>query len=407
MELTTEFIRKTILSIKKEKDKIKSDLNLKFNLLNSIISTMDINIENAFKYNFPTLQIPPLNFNTVPINNQDTSYESTFILNGTDEVITTFIRHIEFLKLNIHDFNEKQKLDKLLKYYFNYWSDEYYSNKYELTDYQRENYGSAKFDILSSLDQISSVIGYKAKEKFNLVSTEKDHWSNNAPVEYYYDRNVNMFGLKLANGLECFCNSNVIKHCPEIDENISRTLLREYKEHFGFDYLDFPIVMNKFIDFICELLKEFLIIRYEDWIKIKIPYSYSSQVDIIYDNDFKVSSHEYKAYISFMFENIYEGNTNQRKSIDIIIDNHKINKDKIMIKLPGVYQSMIFEFNKEDQENPITFCGFTKGNSGNSSNEETFLNYITKSLELAILYFGNKVLEEKTQYINRLKMKLS
>ncbi len=401
MEMTRDFIRETVKSIKTEKDKIKSDLMTKFTMLESMLASVGANIENSFRMNFPHNAIMPMVVNQGTMASLISAVnDCTDLLQGDTEVITTFKRHIEFLKL-VADPIQRERLDKTFKKYFIYWDNYYYSKTYS-----KELSADGKTTIpnpVMSLDKLSNIFGYNVKNNIKIGSSDSDVWGSNAPVTYSYNNNMNMFDIVLDNSLQGSVRLSTINNCPELDINIRHAINRVYKSEFGFDYLKFEEVNNQFMLFLEELLTAFLKTRYEDWSNIKRKEYEYGDFDLVYDSDFKFSAGKYNTAFQFIFKypDDQNGTSSNRKTISIKIeDHHSDSVDKIKIKLDGVYQSLNYSLlNKKEENSQVTFDGYTKTDS--SRDTETVLRYYGEDYKLFVLYYGGQLLAKKDDIMLR------
>jgi len=401
MEMTRDFIRETIKSIKAEKDKIKNDLMTKFTTMEQMLIQVGINVESSFRANFPQNPIMPMVVQHGSIASLiNTVNDSIDILQGDTEVITTFKRHIDFLKL-VADPNQRERLDRTFKKYFIYWDNNYYSETYS-KGFSADGRTTIPNPIMS-LDKLSNVFGYNVKNNIKITSSESDIWSTNAPATFRYDNNMNMFDIQLDNSLQGFVRLSSLNSCPELDINISHAINRVYKEQFGFDYFKFQEVNNQFMLFLEELLTAFLKTRYEDWSNIKRKdYEYGN-FDLVYDSDFKFSVGSHATTFQFVFKlpDDQDGSSSNRKYINIKIEDHHFGSvDKIKIKLDGVSQSLNYSLlNRKDENSQVTFDGYTKTDS--IRDPEIALRYYGEDYKLFVLYYGGQLLAKKDDIMLR------
>lgn len=404
MEMTRDFIRETIKSIKAEKDKIKNDLMNKFSMLEGMMAQMGSNIENSFRFNFPQNPTMPMVIHQGAIANIiSVDGDCIDILQGNTEVITTFKRHIDFLKL-VSDPNQRERLDRTFNKYFVYWD-----NQYFVDTYVKELSQDAKTAIpnpIMSLDKVSNIFGYKAKDSISVRNSESDIWEYNAPVEYSYNNGMNMFNLNFDSGLQTTTGLSALNSCPDLDTNISHAINHMYQEKFGFDYFKFKEVNEEFIGFITKLLIEILFIRYNDILQIKQPtWGYSGYTtDLVYEPDFKVSYHEHKATIKFEYYRPFteDENNPNKQFIEITIDDWQSNTEcRVKVKLSNVYQSLWFTlFDRDNQDTAIVFDGYKKNDSDKTN--DTVLQYFSEDYKLFVLYYGGKMLAKKDEYLLKL-----
>lgn len=404
MEMTRDFIRETIKSIKAEKDKIKNDLMSKFSMLEGMMATMGSNIENSFRFNFPQNPTMPMVIHQGAIASIiSVGGDCIDILQGNTEVVTTFKRHIDFLKL-VSDPNQRERLDKTFKKYFVYWD-----NKYFVDTYVKELSQDAKTAIpnpILSLDRVSNILGYKAKDSISVRSSESDIWEYNAPVEYSYNNGMNMFDLIFDSSLQTTAGLSALNSCPDLDINISHAINRMYQEKFGFDYFKFKEVNEEFIAFITNLLITFLFTRYKDILEIKEPsWRYSGySTDLVYEQDFKVTYYSTKAVFKFEF---YRPGTEEeshpnKQFIEITVEDWQSNTEcRVKVKLSNVSQSLWFTlFDRNNQDSAIVFDGYMKQDS--DKNRETVLQYFSEDYKLFVLYYGGQMLAKKDEYLLKL-----
>lgn len=395
MEMTRDFIRETIKSIKVEKDKIKNDMMTKFSMLEGMLASVGANIENSFRANFPQNPIMPMVIHQGAIANLiNTTNDCSDILQGDTEVISTFKRHIEFLKL-VADPIQRERLDKTFKKYFIYWDNYYYSKTYS-KEFSADGRTTIPNPVMS-LDKLSNIFGYNVKNNIKIASSDSDVWGTNAPVTYSYNNNMNMFDIQLDNSLQGSVRLSTINSCPELDININHAINRVYKNEFGFDYFKFQEVNNQFMLFLEELLTAFLKTRYEDWSNIKRKEYEYGNFDLVYDSDFKFSVGSYNTIFQFIFKypDDQDGTSSNRKTINIKIEEHHLDSvDKIKVKMDGVYQSLNYSLlNRKDENSQVTFDGYTKTDS--SRDTETVLRYYGEDYKLFVLYYGGQLLAKK------------
>lgn len=401
MEVTRDFIRETIKSIKAEKDKIKNDLMTKFSMLEGMLSQVGVNIETSFRANFPQNPILPMIVHQGSIANLiNTVNDCSDLLQGDNEIITTFKRHLDFLKL-LADPILRERLDKMFHKYFIYWDNLYYFNNYD-KGFSADGKTTIPNPVMS-LDKLSNVFGYNLKNNIKITSSESDIWEINAPVTFNYNNNMNMFDIQLDNSLQGLVRFGTINNCPELDENISHAVNNVYKEQFGFDYFKFQEVNNQFMLFLEEFLTAFLKTRYEDWSNIKRKdYEYGN-IELVYDSDFKFSLGSHATTFQFVFN--YPDSTNEttsnRKYINIKIDQHHSDSvDKIKIKMDGIYQTLNYSLlDRKDENSQVVFDGYTKTDS--SRDTETVLRYYGEDYKLFVLYYGGQLLAKKDDIMLR------
>ena len=404
MEMTRDFIRNTIKDIKAEKDKIKNDLMSKFSMLEGMMSQMGINIESSFRANFPQNPIMPMVIHQGAIANIiSVGGDCIDVLQGETEVVTTFKRHLDFLKL-VSDPNQRERLDRTFNKYFVYWD-----NQYFVDTYVKELSQDAKTAIpnpIMSLDKVSNIFGYKAKDSISVRNSESDIWEYNAPVEYSYNNGMNMFNLNFDSGLQTTAGLSALNSCPDLDTNISHAINHMYQEKFGFDYFKFKEVNEEFIGFITKLLIEILFIRYNDILQIKQPrWGYSGYTtDLVYEPDFKVSYHEHKATIKFEYYRPFteDENNPNKQFIEITIDDWQSNTEcRGKVKLSNVHQSLWFTlFDRDNQDTAIVFDGYKKNDSDKTN--DTVLQYFSEDYKLFVLYYGGTMLAKKDEYLLKL-----
>lgn len=401
MEMTRDFIRETIKSIKAEKDKIKNDLMTKFTTMEQMLIQVGINVESSFRANFPQNPIMPMVVQHGSIASLiNVTNDSIDILQGDTEVVTTFKRHIDFLKL-LADPIQRERLDKMFKKYFIYWDNYYYSKTYT-KDFSTDGRTTIPNPVIS-LDKLQNVFGYNVKNNIKITSSESDIWGTNAPVTYSYNNSLNMFDIQLDNSLQGYVRLSSINNCPELDINISHAVNRVYKEQFGFDYFKFQEVNNQFMLFLEELLTAYLKTRYQDWSNIKRKdYEYGN-FDLVYDSDFKFSVGSYASTFQFIFKypDDQDGTSSNRKTINIKIEDHHFDSvEKIKIKMDGVYQSLNYSLlDRKDENSQVTFDGYTKTDS--SRDTEIALRYYGEDYKLFVLYYGGQLLAKKDDIMLR------
>lgn len=408
MEMTREFIRAMIKDIKAEKDRIKHDLQAKFTSIEDILSTFGMNLENGLRHNFPMMQMPPLIYQQGSMIMPTIYSEGIDTLQGNTEVITTFKRHIEFLKLVAGSVSEIDRLENTFNKYFIYWD-----NNYRYSKYNQGLSEDAKTKLpnpIMSLDRLNYVFGYNLKNSIKITHNENDVWSKNAPVEYRYDNNSNQFDLNFDNSLTCQASLSVINDCPELDKNISNAVNAAYMEKLGFDYFKFEEVNDRFVEFIITYLTKFLIARSADWTKIKKKNDWDyGNIEILHSSDHLINFKNdfgYKAQVVFKFKIPEDTGNNNIKNIEFVIENFNFtNECTITVKLMGVQQTLIFKlFKNESNEEPITFMGYAK-NQNNSL--ETHLQYFTEDYKLFVLYYGGILLAKENEILNQLDISIT
>lgn len=402
MEMGREFIRAMVKDIKAEKDRIKNDIQSKFIHVESMLSTLGINLEAGLKHNFPMLQLPPLIYQQGSMIAPTIYSEGMDTLQGGTEVITTFKRHIEFLKLVANSNLEIEKLDAQFDKYFIYWNNEYRYNRYNKglsIDAQTK-----LPNPIMSLDRVHYVFSYNFKNTLQITNTENDVWDKNAPVEYRYNPSTNQFDLNFDNSLTCSANLSVINDCPELDTNIGNAINKVYMDKLGFDYFKFEEVNDKFVEFVTTYLTRFLLIRFADWNKIKKKNDWDyGNTEILHETGHEVNfrpGYPEKASVVFKFK-IPEDTNSNTKSIEFVIENYASNTEcKVTVKLSGIQQTLIFNlFDRENEHEPVSFMGYNK-NQNNST--ETHLWYYTEDYKLFILYYGGLLLAKGEEYLNNL-----
>lgn len=397
MQMSREFIRETIKSIKAEKDKIKNELATKFATLEQMLSQMGTNIENSFRMNFPQNPTYPMVIHQGVIASLSyASMDSVDILQGNTEVITTFKRHIEFLKL-LADPIKREQLDKVFNKYFVYWNSEYFAKRY--VGNLSQDGRTAIPNPVMSLPKVSDVFGWKDREAIVVKNSDSDVWATNAIATYSYNHSLQMFDIELDNSLSTTAQPSTINSCPELDINICAAIVRFYKEKYGFDYNKFIQVNDEFIGFITELLTAFLKTRYADWQNIKRKDYEYGDFDLVYKPDFKFSLGKFKTRFNFIFKLPSDptGETSNRKNITISIDEHHWETvDKITVKLDGVYQTLNFSLsNRSDENSEVVFDGYDRNSS--SKPDDRTLIYFTEDYKLFVLYYGGQLLAKKEE----------
>jgi len=400
--MNRDFIRETIKSIKDERDKVNTEYQVKLVDLNNRISYISSTFEDYFRNNFPSL--PPIPFYYYGsgenlVTNYD--YSGELILQGKTEVISTFKRHVEFLKLLCGDVKVRE-LDKQFNKYFVYFNEDYYNDTYV------KNLSSEKRttlpNIVMSIRCLSSIFGSKYKESLSICSSELDVWENNAPVKYNLNNSSEKFSLEFDNGLNGETYLNYVNNCPELDKNISKAIDKVYKDTLGIEYYKFEETNNGFIDFIQELLTLTLIEKIEDLSNVRKKEFEFGPINIIYDSDFRFNVSETKLEFQFFFNKPDETIANSNKHYMVIqIDKLEFSKEYyIKVKFSPFSQCLVFTLpDNEDKE--VLFEGYTK-NKNNEYEKELFNDYFTEEYKLFVLYYCKHLIFNKESFINRFKI---
>lgn len=407
MQMSRDFIRAMVKDIKAEKDRIKFDLQAKFSSVEAILSTLGMNLEASLRQNFPNMPVMPLIYQQGTMIMPTVYSEGIDTVQGTTEVITTFKRHIEFIKLVSNSVIEMEQLEATFNKYFIYWDNNYRYDRYN-KGYSPDAQTKLPNPVMS-LDRLSYVLGYNIKNTIQITSGDHDTWTKNAPVEYRYNNNTNQFDLNFDSSLACPVSLSVINDCPELDFNIGNGINKVYMEKLGFDYFKFEEVNNKFIDFITTYLTRFLLIRYQDWTKIKKKNEWDyGNIEILHSSDQLVNfkpNYPTKASVVFKFK-MPEDTSSNNKNIEFVIEDYDSNTEcTITVKLMGVQQTLVFKlFDRENTHEPISFMGYNK-NQNNST--ETHLQYFTEDYKLFVLYYGGLLLAKEQEHLNNMETAIS
>jgi len=406
MEMNREFIHAIVKDIKTEKDRIKADILKRFSSLETTINTFGLNLEAGLRHNFPVMQFPPFiyhqNSMTIPIIDS----EDLNIVKGETEVITTFKRHIDFLKLVAKSAFEIEQLEANFNKYFIYWDNQYYYNKYDKG--LSPEIKTKLPNLILSIDKIRYILSGMDKNTLQITSGEHDVWQKNAPVEYNYNYTTNQFDLTFDNSLTCSVRLHIINECPELDLNIGNAINKAYMDNFGFDYFKFEEVNNKFIKFIVEYLTEFLITRFEDWTKLKKRNDWDyGDFELIYEPMYQVSFDDSKANVLFKFHPPKDDSISNQKRVEFSIKNLKSNNEcTITVRLSGIQQTLVFKLsNQENTQKSISFMGYIK--DSNSTKQEVYLQYFTEEYKLFVLYYGGFLLAQREEFLNKLDISIT
>ena len=406
MELTEKLIREFVIASAQDLEVEQKEINLKLDLLASTMTSNFTMLENMFRCNFPNLPIHNFGAMCQPsISNIgiDNITEAAQILKGEDYITRSFKRQIEFLKVVSGESKQAFKFDRVIDEYFHYWSDVYFQEKYTSPTLSPEAL-TLRPNPIESFQVFSSVIGYTQKKLINIENSDKDVWTRNKPVIYKFDHNTNNFLIETTAGHKCIGNSDTVKHVPNLDENICAAIMREYKEKFNIDYINYnSITENQFHNFIIKLINHLVFTHENLYDKIDNRYSYG-YVDLCYGSPCRLSVNSDNISIVFKFTDLDHPN-NENKYLEIKIENTRYKQMNISVKFNNSYQAAQYEVNKdaEEKDQLITFCGYYKQNG----NDGPHLHYAKEDWKLCVLFYGKQLIDKQDDILLQIDVKIS